>query len=249
MLKKLKEIKSSINNLPIWLGMGISIIIIAIYIICKKINNSKIFMVLLNLSFSYLAAVFFYITQVLIPMKTKKKVALKILQPDIYQISNELAFFCAFIDAIFEVNGEKVSIKGIDNDIIYFKYKLNGTDFQEYKNYKEYLVSFAKKLKNDIKTLRGREAYQYLDDDLHDIVTDLDIKNFSMISAIGTLYPSCRNYSNIENEIKDIIKLSNNIMFYAENKSKYEKMTILEQTEKEDYKKNIDQYKRSRLNV
>jgi len=53
-------------------------------------SENRIFSILLNLSFSYIAAVIFYIAQVELPNKQNKKKALSIFQRDLLNVYDEL---------------------------------------------------------------------------------------------------------------------------------------------------------------
>ena len=225
------------NDIVILFGFIISIFIIILYI-CNKYLYDKyeIFVVLLNLSFSYLAAFMFYIAQVKIPNKNKSKKALKILKPDIHYISEKLNFLVAFIDATFKINNDKLSIQGIDNKNIYIKHYRDNFITQEYINYRKYLRDVIKNIKNNINHLRNNDLYQYLPENFIDIISEFDMEDFSCFSSIADLFPNCMSYSGLENCTKKI-------KYYKEKINKFDDKVIIHKVELLD-KKNKDEYKK-----
>lgn len=193
------------KNLFIWGGTFFSILIIIIYIFFKNANEYTFFTVFLNLSYSYLAAVIFYVFQVFIPEKRKESKSFLLLKNDLIKIADDLVYFVSFSDTFFKFKNNELEIRYIDEkDTIFLKYKYGNNWIYEYKNYKDYLKKFVIKFKKNIELLKSRNSYQFLSSDIHDFISRIELENLDMIYAVGNTYPICKNFSTLEEEIKRI---------------------------------------------
>lgn len=231
-----------IKNIIIGVIALISTAIIIIYIIFHKIINCTLFQVFLNLSYSYLAAFIFYIAQVIIPNSIKKQKAKLLLQSNIYSLYEQLYFFACFVEEVIDFDNEDIAIKGIDNDIVYYNLYLNGKVEINYVNFREYFGSFDENIKSAIKRLQSNYNYQYLPSKLINIISNIEIENFSVISSISDLYPLCKEYQNLEYIIDKIKKYSTELSVFSTKKIEY-KFKLLNENEKEKYKSNIHKNK------
>ena len=193
------------KNLFIWIGTFFSTLIIIIYIFFKSVNEYTLFTVVLNLSYSYLAAVIFYIFQIVIPDKRKESKSFILLKKDLIAIADELVYFTAFCDTFFKFKNGELEIKCIDeNETIFFKYKYDNNWIYEYKNYRNYLKTFVTKSKENIELLKNRNSYQFLSSDIHDFISRIELENLDMVYAVGKTYPICKYFSTLEEEIKKL---------------------------------------------
>lgn len=152
MKEKIKDIIK--KNKEIWIGTLICIIILTIYILLSKLSENRIFLILVNLSFSYIAAVIFYIAQVEIPDKKKTEKALLTFQGDLLNVYDELEMIIIYIDEFWSLKGNKLTIKELDNNIHYYLYEKNRTKFKEYIYYNVYKL---RGLNNDEKNEYKKE--------------------------------------------------------------------------------------------
>ncbi len=106
------------KDLIIWIIMILSLIVIVLHLKFDFKNNFLI--VLLNLSYSYLAATFFYIGQVFIPTIKNEKKALIVLQPYLHNISDKMSFFSEFTNITLKINNGELNINGDDDGTIYY---------------------------------------------------------------------------------------------------------------------------------
>ncbi|MCI8470482.1 MAG: hypothetical protein HFJ35_03170 [Clostridia bacterium] len=229
-MKKYKK-----KDLLIWILMIFSCIVIIMHLKFEFKDNFLI--VLLNLSYSYFAACLFYIGQVCIPALKDKKNALTFAQPYIDKISCEMSYFLDFTNTIFEITNGELNILGDDDGYIY--YQNNNTIMSE--NYREYFIAFEKSIKCEIEHLKQNYLYFSLPDELLDILANIEIQNYPCIASIASLYPLCKSYDSLGNEL-------NTIQDYLIKIKKYSKQTnsntivLLNDDEKEKYKKNILKY-------
>ena len=226
------------NNLVIWIIGIIAIFIIVLFIFYNKVINNNFFSSILNLSFSYLAAVMFYIGQIVVPNNKKRKKALLMLQPDIYNLYDHISFFIAFSNEVLKFNQDELIINRLDGDFIYYKYTLNDTNFTAYKNFRDYFYNFNKILKNYINNLQNRDYYKYLPDELIDIIAKIDMEKFLLISAIGSEYPICKRFSGLEKNIENLKEYQKKIKPFINKKHEYS-LRLLNDNEKEKYKNNL----------
>ena len=231
------------NNLKkykfIWIGTVLSIVILVIYIFVKETENCRLFKVLLNLSFSYLAAVVFYIFQVIIPAKYKEEYSLRLLKKDLINIVDNLCFFISFYHAFFVIVDNELEIKNInDNNTVFYKYKYGDNWILEYKNYKEYLKKFINNIKRGIEVLKNRNSYPLLSSKIHDYISKIELENFDMINAVANIYPLCKNFSNLEEEINKINKYKNELLSIISYEKEYE-IVPLNKKEIKQYKEDI----------
>lgn len=239
-IKKVSNIKKYINL--IFIGGLISLIIIICYIVFENLQKNVFYNVLINLSFSFLAATIFYIFQVIIPNRKSAKKALIILNPDIHKINEILGFLIAFTNEFFEINNDKLEIKGIDNEILYFNCYDGNILYRNYLDYRDYLRNFKKNLKNEIKLLKSRDLYRNLTEEFVTTINELDMEEFFNFSSIADLFPRCKSYQNIKSDIEKIKKIKNKLNQFDNNKVTY-KIEILEEKEKNEYKDRLEVYK------
>lgn len=224
------------KDLIIWLIMILSIIVIGLHLKFEFENNFLI--ALLNLSYSYLAATFFYIGQVCIPTIKNEKKALIVLQPYLHNISDKMSFFSEFTNIILKTNNGELNIIGDDNGIIYYHLNNNMNGF---KNYREYFRNFEESIKCEIELLKKNYLYSSLPDDLLDILSSIEMQKYSNIKSISDLYPMCKSYDSLENELNEIKDNLAKIREY-DNKINNNTIVLLNDVEKEEYKKRLLEY-------
>lgn len=230
------------KEIVIWLGFLIALGIIVLYIFLDELGNCNIFIVLLNLSFSYIAAVLFYVAQVKIPNINNKKKAFEVLSPDIHSINEELNFLIAFIDAAFKIQDNELYIKGIDDNIIYIKHYRNDMVIREYVDYRNYLKNSMQNIKNNLVKLQNRFLYQYLPDSFINVISKLDMEKFSSFASIPNIFPICTSFQNLENDIEKFRDYQSKINKFDKN-NVIHKVEILDQKEKNAYKKRLKIFK------
>ena len=176
----------------------------------------------MNLSYSFLAAIIFYILQTVIPDNKRKQKAKIILQGSINEIADKIDSFVAFANLVLTFEKDSVSINGInEGDIIYYRKVKNHQVIQTQENFREYLQTYIEKMKNSIMLLKSNSLYSYLDENLVAIIAEIEEEGFGSFRALGQLYPVCTKYQNLQNDIKKLDEFYLRLSGYVGDKGRW----------------------------
>lgn len=223
----------------IWIGALACIIILIVYILFNEFSENRICLILVNLSFSYIAAVIFYIVQVAMPNKQKAEKALTTSQGDLLNVYEELEMIIIYIDEFWKLEGDKLTIKELDNNVHYYLYEKNNTKYKKWVYYNAYISLHIQRLKNNLEKLRNRRLYEYLPEELIDNISEIENEDFSLIIIAQDNYYANIEVMGLQENIDRIKKYRNGIMPYIKNRSIYN-MRCLSNEEKEEYKKELE---------
>ncbi len=111
-----------------------------------------------------------------------------------------------------------------------------------FKNYRGYFRDFEGIIKDEIELLKKNYLYSFLPEDLLDVLSSIERQTYNNIKSISDLYPMCRYYESLENELNEIKDNLAKIRKY-DNKINSNTIVLLNDVEKEAYKKRLSEYR------
>lgn len=188
----------------------------------KGFSNGSIYEIALNLSYSFLAAVIFYVLQTVIPDNKRKRKAKIILQGSVNKIADKLDFLVAFSNLVLTFENDAVTINGVkEGDNIYFRKIKNQQMIQTQENYREFFQTCIETIKIDIQFLKSNSLYSFLDENLITVIAEIEKENFSNFGSLGQLYPVCKRYQNLQEDINMLDEYYSRLSVYTDDKGRW----------------------------
>lgn len=209
-------------NRKLIVAIVITCSIIGIHLYSKGFSNGSIYEIAVNLSYSFLAAVIFYVLQTVIPDNKRKRKAKIILQGSVNKIADKLDFLVAFSNLVLTFENDAVTIKGVkEGDIIYFRKTKNQQVIQTQENYREFFQTCIEIIKNDIQFLKSNSLYSFLDENLITVIAEIEKETFSNFRSLGQLYPVCKRYQNLQEDINRLDEYYSRLSVYIDDKGRW----------------------------